>query len=161
LLWGIGWLWAVIGLFVGAMFTTYGVTFLPPTLQQYQDIIVTVGAVLGGFLVQFFGFLILLALPKRGNNARLARLLLGAAFLLCAMVGLGVYWFLTRLGVERGLVGHGFVFGLITKLALLLLLPLIKNLLWGIPIGLGLRALGLRRKQVIERIDDDTPKSAT
>jgi len=154
-LWAIGWIWAVVGLFVGSMFASYYVTLLPSIVRSYHDIFVTIGAVVGGLLIQAVGLGILLLLPKRGDSIQVLLLLIGSAMFPLLIAGFGIYWFLTRLGPERGLVGQGFVYGLILKLFLLFAVPLIKNLLWGIPMALGLRALGLRRRQIIEVIDRD------
>ena len=141
-LWLSGWVWALAGIFGGAL--------VAPTLVQlagladtpYQDAFVIAVAVVAGFLVQILGgcihllarmlggFVPPMAVPIADLPLVFGLLLLpfGCALLPLAGVVYSVYRYLTWLGAGQGLVTTALVGGMLIKT---LLVPLSKGIVTG------------------------------
>jgi hypothetical protein len=142
--WIIGWIWALAGILLGAVFAPYLLEVWGFADSAYQDIMVIGVATLAGFLVQFFGWCLIFLVaiiddlirgaPPRRDAISLA----GFLFFIIALplplliVGYVIYLYATTVGTQNGLITTGVIGGVFVKLAITLGLPLVKSLFFGI-----------------------------
>jgi hypothetical protein len=153
LMWFVGWIWAIGGLVLGALYAPSLLQFAGLSDTPYQDWLVIGVAVVAGFLLQFLGWFLFASMwavffsdsfaplinltEARSILVRLVVYplavvivsLLSTAFVVpFAVIGYGIYRYLNWVGTGQGLVTIAFVGALLVKT---FLIPFIKGIVTG------------------------------